>query len=206
MKFKKNEKGFTLIELLAVIVILGVIMTVAIPNIVSTLDKNKRNTFIKDAKRAITSVEYTIRSNPSYDWPTEHVAVVFPLYKIRSIDIDVSPFDTYYSKKYSFVAITKEPVNDQITEDWDYKYYVHLVSCADENCNDSDPDSVLDNRGINIVEQSKLDELGKYELVVRGEDVIIDYLKDETKNYTMLENYFKELPGSTITSIVVYDE
>ena len=48
MKRIKNQKGFTLIELLAVIIILAVIMTVAIPNIVGTLDKNKKDSFIKE--------------------------------------------------------------------------------------------------------------------------------------------------------------
>lgn len=38
---KLNKKGFTLIELLAVIVILLVIMTIAIPSITSSMDRTK---------------------------------------------------------------------------------------------------------------------------------------------------------------------
>ncbi len=37
----KNNKGFTLIELLAVLVILTAIMTIAIPSISSSLERNK---------------------------------------------------------------------------------------------------------------------------------------------------------------------
>ena len=67
MKVLKSKKGFTLIELLAVIIILAVIMTVAIPNIMGTLDKNKKDSFIKDAKRAIISCDYTIRTEKKYE-------------------------------------------------------------------------------------------------------------------------------------------
>ena len=39
--FKKNQKGFTLIEILVVIAILGVIVGVALPNIVSFMDSGE---------------------------------------------------------------------------------------------------------------------------------------------------------------------
>lgn len=40
------KKGFTLIELLAVIIILSILMIVAVPNILETLDDAKKKTFI----------------------------------------------------------------------------------------------------------------------------------------------------------------
>ena len=42
MRTKLNNKGFTLIELLAVLVILIAIMSIAIPNISSALERNKK--------------------------------------------------------------------------------------------------------------------------------------------------------------------
>ena len=42
MKMKElNKKGFTLVELLVVIVILGVIMSIAIPSITSSIERSK---------------------------------------------------------------------------------------------------------------------------------------------------------------------
>ena len=41
---KKN--GFTLIELLATILILALIMIIAVPNVMSTIDKNKQDTYV----------------------------------------------------------------------------------------------------------------------------------------------------------------
>ena len=45
-----NKKGFTLVELLGVLIILSIIMLIAVPNVISILDKNKKNFFIADAK------------------------------------------------------------------------------------------------------------------------------------------------------------
>ena len=203
MKIKKNKNGFTLIELIAVVVILGVIMTIAIPNIVATLDKNRRDSFIKDAQRAITSAEYTIRSNPKYEWPDANTIVVFPLNKIKNLDLEVSSFDTYYSMKDSFVAITKELIAGS-SDVYDMVYYVHLVSCSDEECNNLEDNSVADNRGINITVSTALDESGRYDLVVKGDEVMINLLRDG--NYDMLRSemntkYFSTKPKS---NVIVY--
>ena len=185
MNNRLNTKGFTLIELLAVVVILGIIMTIAIPNIIDTLDKNKKNSFLKEAKRAVTSVEYVIRSNPTCELPSDTMVVVVPLNRVKNIDINSSPYDTYYSMKDSFVAIVKSAQ--------DYEYYIHLVSCKDSECKNEERDSMLQNRGINLVKLSELDEPGATDLVVRGEEVVLDYLRDESKNYTKLIETFKQI-------------
>lgn len=205
MKKINNKSGFTLIELLAVIVILGVIMTIAIPNIVATLDKNKRDSLIKDAKRAITSAEYTIRSETKYEYPDNSSAVVFPLNKIKNLDLETSPFDTYYSLEDSFVAITKEPSGSV----YETVYYVHLVSCSDEKCDNIEDNSVSKNRGINVARADALDDSGRYDLVVKGEEVITNYLEDTSggtyEGIKSAINVIREKKGfSRITNVIVY--
>lgn len=160
----KYKNGFTLIELLAVIVILGIIMTIAIPNVIATLDKNKKETFIEDAKKVISSAEYKIRTDTKIEYPDQYSITVLKLSSLDTANIEVSPFDTYYSQDKSFVAITKEDINS--TGVYDYVYYVHLVSCADKNCENPD-----DNRGINLSELSSLNTADRYDLVAKGVEV-----------------------------------
>lgn len=168
----KNNKGFTLIELLATIVILGVIMTIAVSNVVSTLDKNKKDSFIKDAKAIISSAEYKIRSDTRIEYPDSSTVVVFPLKALKNVDLELSPYNTYYSKEESFVAITKE----QAGSDYEIVYYVHLVSCEEEGCtNESNYEG---NRGINLVKMSELNQVNRFERVVNGEEVEFGYLTD----------------------------
>lgn len=63
----KNKKGFTLIEILAVIVILGILMVIAIPNITGYITDSRREAYVDTAKayvdaarRAVASGEFTI--------------------------------------------------------------------------------------------------------------------------------------------------
>lgn len=39
----KNQKGLTLIELLAVVVVLGIIAAIAVPSVIGTIEKSKKN-------------------------------------------------------------------------------------------------------------------------------------------------------------------
>ena len=206
MKRINNQKGFTLIELLAVIIILAIIMTVAIPNIVGTLDKNKKDSFIKDARRAITSCEYTIRTEKKYEYPDEVTAVIFPISKIKNLDLDISSYDTYYSQEKSFVAITKDKVKN--SDAYEYVYYVHLVSCTDELCENLEDNSSLKNRGINVTRQDDLENASRYELVVNGEEVMKDLLDDQSGQYTNLKTELSIIRQKNeqiaISNIIVY--
>lgn len=59
----KNNKGFTLVELLASISILAVICLIAVPSVINLTNKNKKSTYVNDAKRFISLVQYESRKN-----------------------------------------------------------------------------------------------------------------------------------------------
>ena len=50
---KRNERAFTLIELLAVIIILGIILTIAIPNVSKIIVDSRKSTYIVSANRFV---------------------------------------------------------------------------------------------------------------------------------------------------------
>ena len=52
----KNKKGFTLIELLAVIVILGLLMAIAIPNVTRLIEQSRKKTLVNTINSFISSL------------------------------------------------------------------------------------------------------------------------------------------------------
>lgn len=60
---KLNNKGFTLVELLAVVVILVVIMTIALPNISSSIERNKKKQNEALEKVIISAAELYVSDN-----------------------------------------------------------------------------------------------------------------------------------------------
>lgn len=189
-----NKKGFTLIELLAVIIILGVIMTIAVPNVLSTLDRNKKDTFIEHAKTMVTQAEYTLRKDTSIDYPEENGdAVILTLEYLNTDDIKESPYNTDYSPSKSFVAIVNKTENE-ITE---YKYYVHLVACSDIDCANTEENSVNKNRGINLIEVDSLTGGDRFSLVKQGSSVDTALGMIENNGTLSNESEIKSIIGAT---------
>ncbi len=157
----KDKRGFTLIELLAVVVILGVIMLIAVPNILSTLDKNKKDSFLKDAQRMVSAAEYKLAS-PNVAEPTTNNIVVIALKDLPTASIEDSPYGNKYSPTKSFVAITKEKVGTN----YKYKYYAHLLACTDLDCSVES----RDNRALILHEVDDLGDSSRFSLVVEGSE------------------------------------
>lgn len=63
----KNKKGFTLVELLAVVVIIAMISTLAIPNVLKMIEKGKEEDIMSVAKQAISKTKYYCRKEENKD-------------------------------------------------------------------------------------------------------------------------------------------
>lgn len=103
---KRNSKGFTLIELLGAIVILGILIGVTVPIIVSLLDTSRNKMYINDAKKLVTQAEYKLKSNSSsIEKPDEGDCIAVSMVYLDSSDFDNPPNEGSYEKESSFVII-----------------------------------------------------------------------------------------------------
>ncbi len=151
----KNSKGFTLIELMAVIVILGLIMMIAVPNTITLMDKNKKSNYIENAKTFVSLVQARLQTDHKIDEPDDSHFFYMTLEALNTDDIVDSPYGTAYDKSKSFVAVTLE--SDK------YVYYVHLVSCV--NKDRCDKGNREDWRGIDFVNVDSLSGDNRFEFV-----------------------------------------
>lgn len=149
-----NKKGFTLIELLATILILALLMMVAVPNVMSTIDKNKQDTYIEDAKRMITLAEYEVRSNTSIDLPTSGNCIVILLGALDLSDFNEGPEGGNYDLQKSYVVIARNGSS--------YEYYATIVENFDGGT-----------RGVPLTSRDDLNKESARKRVVKGSDLRI---------------------------------
>ena len=143
-----NKQGFTLVELLGVIVILSIIMLIAIPNVTSVLEKNKRENYLADAKKLVTQVEYEIRSS-NIEKPSSTEILKISLSYIGTSDVSKDSDGNKYDTTNSYVAVVRK--NGYL------EYYVNLVTTVDGK-----------NKGIRLVNKDELNSDKKLTLIKQG--------------------------------------
>ena len=151
---KKNNYAFTLIELLATILILALIMIIAVPNVMSTIDKNKQDTYVEDAKKMITLAEYKIRSDTSIPLPTSGNCIIVPLNSLDLSDFNEGPEGGSYDLENSYVLVARNGNS--------YLYYATIV----ENYDDS-------KRGIPLTSRNELNKENARKNVFSNDDLTI---------------------------------
>lgn len=76
----KNKKGFTLVELLAIIVILGILLVISVPKILSVIENSEKNAFKSNVESLIKTVEMEYQNSSdmaeaSYSFPESNLNV-----------------------------------------------------------------------------------------------------------------------------------
>ena len=104
-----NKKAFTMVELIVVIVLIGVILVFALPNVTSTLERNKKDRMIEDAKDMVEKAKNYILTGKG-NYPTNNTdSICSSGITLANLDprgeIKDSPFGGTYLNGYVKVCI-----------------------------------------------------------------------------------------------------
>lgn len=108
----KNNKGFTLVETIAVIIILGVILSIAVPSITNVVKSTNKNRMISDAETFISEVKEYVESDTIGNTPKDNK---YKLVDIKS-KLSKSPYGGNYNMESSFVIINNNSYTVCLTD------------------------------------------------------------------------------------------
>ena len=115
-----NKKGFTLIEVIAVIIIIGVMLLIAVPNVTGYIFTSRKSSFATDIHAYLETVraEYLGREYGPLVEDEELLIVPIKNIILEKGDAGQSPFGNYvYDKSYIVVAPEKSG----------YEYYANVL-------------------------------------------------------------------------------
>lgn len=119
LKKLKEKKGFTLIELLAVIVILGILMIIAIPQVTKYIENSKKDTYADTAKSYINSARYMLLNDEfeTCTLPEDGDSAIY--IALNAIYLEQGGEKSPYSKDIdlhnSFVKVEKNSAQEKYT-------------------------------------------------------------------------------------------
>lgn len=177
-----NKKAFTLVELLASLVILGVLMLVVVPTVTRIINNNKIDTYLEDAKRFVSNVEYSLKTNTNINLPEKNNCIIVALEYLESSDFDNPPSGGEYDVKKSFV-IVKNNSNS-------YEYYVRLIEILGTN----------NYRGVDLAKYEDLSEKNAQKEVVGLKESDIFSIDKYNSN----KSYIKSATGCINISSAYY--
>ncbi len=104
----KNNKGFTLIELLAMLVVLGILIGISVPNITGILNQQKETAFIDDASRLVNTAQMMVSTNREIKRPADGKCIVMSMtFLDKSAEIKKSADGGTYLREDSYVMISR---------------------------------------------------------------------------------------------------
>lgn len=128
-------------------------MIIAVPNVMSTIDKNKQNTYVEDAKRMITLAEYKVRGDTSIPLPTINGdCIVILMSALDLSEFSDPPEGGNYNLDNSYVVIARTGST-----------YTYLASLEE------DYDGTK--RGIKLATRDELNKENARRLVVKDSDL-----------------------------------
>lgn len=104
----KNNKGFTLVETIAVIIILGVVLSIAVPSITNVVKSTNKNRMISDAE--------TFASKAKEMYESDTIGIDINNKPLKEItELGKSPFGKEYCITDSTVKCRNDEENKNVT-------------------------------------------------------------------------------------------
>ena len=114
----KNNKGFTLVETIAVIIILGIVLSIAVPSITNVVKSTNKNRMISDAETFISEVKEYVESDTIGNTSEKYT---YTLDDIKDkTKLSKSPYGEEYKEK-SYVKIKDDNSYNVCLTDGKYK-------------------------------------------------------------------------------------
>ena len=205
----KKEKGFTLIELLAVIVILGLLLTIAVPAVSSYLTSSKKGSFISSAKLFIDQARDKVLIEKTF--PREaNEKVMSPISNLdMEKDMEKSSYGNTWISNKSYVVIenigtsTKPKYSYSIALEDEKGYCINLTLEDDMDSNDVKKDGCsIEN--LPVIATTKIEELALTNTseLMTDADGNIHYYGKTPKNYVTFNG---ETSGWRILGVYTVD-
>ena len=104
----RNNKGFTLVELLAMLIVLGILIGISVPNITGILNQQKETAFVDEAAKLVSTAQMTVSTKKEIKRPADGNCIVLSLgYLDKGEEIKISPDGGEYLRDESFVLVRR---------------------------------------------------------------------------------------------------
>ena len=161
----KNNKGFTLVELLAMLVVLGILMAITVPNISGILSQQKETAFIEDASKLINTAKMKMSTDREIKRPANGNCIVFSMtYLDKAAEMKISADGGTYIREDSYVLVSRSGSKIDYTV-----RLVETTKCGDVYGIDAEPLEILEKEGTSLLD---IRDLEGYNLNIATPDSI----------------------------------